>query len=114
MMNLMFKTREKSLGQMVQKHKLLLTGLLLGFIVMAIVGPFFKLWIEGRHQLNHFRLKNQQHEQSIADLKASLQEDKAFLESAREHPATLEWIARKQLGYVKEGEVLFCFQKPKP
>lgn len=110
----MFKSRESFLCYIFGKYKSFLVPLVLTIILIALVGPFFKLWLEGRHQLSYLHAKNQQHEQSINELKQSIQEEGFFLESARANPATLEWIARKQLGYVKEGEVLFCFQKSKP
>lgn len=96
-----------------QKYKSIGVCIAWAFVLVTVGSLFLSLWLEGRHQLHYLALKNKQHEATIANLKHSIQSEKLFLENASENPATLEWIARKQLGYVKEGEVLFCFQKQK-
>jgi cell division protein FtsB len=110
------KTQKKAIMQRSQFNFLRTTSkhhLLVGAwvcVLLVIMGLFFSLWQEASHQLDHLLARNERYQAQVAHLKQSVEADKLFLEAAFQDPSVIEWLARKQLGYVKEGECLFCFK----
>ena len=65
------------------------------------------LFLPSYTQLQDIKLKNQEYEQQIRDLKAQnidLREEKRRLV---EDPLYLEKVAREKMGLIKEGEVVY-------
>src|SRR5215471_15612727 len=81
------------------------------FVVAGILGVAF--WYLPLIQ------QNERYRKNILQLDAQIQKEdqtgrqlKASIDSIRNDPKTLERLARKQLGYVRPGEILIRFESP--
>jgi cell division protein FtsB len=81
------------------------------FVVAGILGVAF--WYLPLIQ------QNERYRKNILQLDAQIQKEdqtgrqlKASIDSIRNDPKTLERLARKQLGYVRPGEILVRFEAP--
>ena len=95
---------------MKQKKILLLSIIIFG----AIGGTYLMIQIkQALDEYNHWKSREAVLEKELQDLRQEVTKHRKFLEKLRTDPNYQEEIARKELGYSKEGERLYRFPKTK-
>jgi cell division protein FtsB len=89
--------------------------LLLFITVLGVIGGSY-LMIQIKQALDeyyHWKSREAVLEKELDDLRQEVTKHRKFLEKLRTDPNYQEEIARKELGYGKEGEKLYRFPKDK-
>ncbi|MDA7756316.1 septum formation initiator family protein [Opitutales bacterium] len=89
--------------------------LLLFITVLGVIGGSY-LMIQIKQALDeyyHWKSREAVLEKELDDLRQEVSKHRKFLEKLRTDPNYQEEIARKELGYGKEGEKLYRFPKDK-
>ena len=89
--------------------------LLLSIIIFGVIGGTYLL-IQIKQALdeyNHWKSREAVLEKELNDLRQEVTKHRKFLEKLRTDPNYQEEIARKELGYSKDGERLYRFPKGK-
>ena len=89
--------------------------LLLVISVFGVLGGGYLL-IQIKHALDeyyHWKSRESVLEKELEDLRREVTKHRKFLDRLRADPSYQDEIARKELGYAKEGERLYRFLKKK-
>ena len=88
-------------------------NILLGVLVLAIIGVAFSLGVlHGEKGLLHYFGMHQQKENLIQSNREWREKNRKLyehIERLRHDPDYIEKVARRQLGLVKEGELVYIF-----
>lgn len=98
----------------VNMMRLLLGCLLIGTLggVGAIAASFVIAYQKSYREHQHIQMREAAHEVQLGDAREEIRVKERYLELLLKDPAFLERVVRKQLGYVRRGEVVFRFDDP--
>lgn len=92
---------------MAKLKKVLLPAILLAALYYAVFGGEYSIFA-----LRHARSEAKQEQATLAQLRHQLDSMKAWADSLRTDPATLERLARERYGMIRKGETLYRFAGP--
>lgn len=78
-------------------------------IPVLLAGVFTYLFIDANREYRHFRYREAQIEERIAERERDYHRKRVYLKKLSHDPEFLEAVVRDRLGFAKEGEVIFRF-----
>jgi cell division protein FtsB len=94
--------------------RLLLGCLLIGTLggVGAVTAAFVIAYQKSYREHQHIQMRETAYEAQLGGIREEIGVKERYLELLLEDPEFLERVVRKQLGYVRRGEVVFRFDDP--
>ena len=80
------------------------------FIALIIAIVVFFVYLPGYTRIKRLRIENERINRNIADLKQEISRIKSDMKRLETDPSIWERLARKNVGAVKEGEILVDIQ----
>lgn len=94
--------------------RLLLGCLLIGTLGVfgAVAASFIIAYQKSYREHQHMQMREAAYEARLGEVREEIRVNERYLELLLKDPAFLERVVRKQLGYVRRGEVVFRFDDP--